>query len=323
MLLLIIFVAVTVNFMIARLMPGDPVENAINRLVAAGGGSVGNVQEIAAAYRAELGLDESVWKQYLAYWVNVFQFDFGTSLVHYPARVSHIIWAALPWTIGLLGIATVISFSVGILLGAALGWPGTPKFVKALVPVFLLTAAVPYFLIGMVLIFFVVVTYRVFPSGGGYTFGSELRADWPTVQSVFMHAVLPALSIILSSIGSWALGMRGMLISTLGEDYITLAQARGLPKTRIFLWYGVRNSLLPQLTALAILLGHAVSGAVLVEVIFSYPGLGFRLFEAINGKDFFVVQGIVLILAISIAVAMFALDLLYPLIDPRIRYQSR
>ena len=323
MLLLLVFTAVTVNFMIPRLMPGDPVESAINQLVATGGGSVGDVQAIAAAYRERLGLDLPAWRQYFNYWGSLFRFDLGISLQYFPARVSDIIWSALPWTLGLVAVTTVISFVIGNLLGAVLAWPGSPRFLKALVPAFFVTAAVPYFMIGLVLLFFFVVIYRVFPSGGGFTFGLELGFNWQSIWSIVSHAALPGLAIILASAGNWALGMRGMLISTLGEDYITLAEARGLRPRRIFLWYGVRNSMLPQLTALAILLGHAISGAVLVEVIFSYPGLGFRLFEAINGKDYFVVQGIVLFLAISIAAAMFLMDLLYPLIDPRIRYQSR
>ena len=322
MLFLLIFVAVTVNFMIPRMMPGDPVEAALNQLVATGGGSVGNVQEIAEAYRERLGLNEPVWKQYLNYWASIFQLELGTSLQFFPADVSRIIWAALPWTLGLLGITTLLSFGIGIIMGALMAWPGSPRFMKVLVPGFLVTAAIPYFMIGLVLLFLFVVTWRVFPSGGGFTFGTNLGLNWESIWSISRHAMLPALSIMLASIGSWALTMRGLLISTLGEDYITLAEARGLKPWRIFMWYGVRNSLLPQLTALAILLGHAVSGAVLVEVIFSYPGLGFKLFEAIHAKDYFVVQGIVLFLAVSIAFAMFLMDLLYPLIDPRIRYQS-
>ncbi|MBL0930925.1 MAG: ABC transporter permease, partial [Alphaproteobacteria bacterium] len=138
------------------------------------------------------------------------------------------------------------------------------------------------------------------------------------ILGIAWHATLPALSIILAQIGAWAIGMRGMIVSVLGEDYIMLAEAKGLSQRRIFLWYAVRNALLPQLTKLALTLGHLVSGAILVEVIFSYPGMGYRLYQAIQSKDFFVIQGIVLILSMSIALTMFILDLIYPLIDPRI-----
>ncbi|NOG48234.1 MAG: ABC transporter permease [Chloroflexi bacterium] len=135
------------------------------------------------------------------------------------------------------------------------------------------------------------------------------------------HAALPATSIIIAGIGSWALSMRGMMISVLGEDYIKLAQAKGLRERRIFLWYGMRNSMLPQLTTLALALGYVVSGAILVEVIFSYPGLGYKLYQAIQTKDYFVVQGIVLMLIIAIGFALYVMDLIYPLIDPRIQYE--
>ena len=154
-------------------------------------------------------------------------------------------------------------------------------------------------------------------------FGITLGWNWETVSGIARHGALPALSIIIAEIGAWAIGMRGMLVSVLGEDYITLAEAKGLKDRRIWLWYGMRNAMLPQLTKLALTLGHIVSGAILVEVIFSYPGLGFRLYQAIQAKDFFVIQGIVLLLSVSIAVAMFALDLIYPLIDPRITMKRR
>jgi peptide/nickel transport system permease protein len=249
--------------------------------------------------------------------------ELGTSLQFFPSEVSQIILSAMPWTLGLLGITTLLSFAIGITMGTLLAWPGTPKIFKSMVPGFLVIAAIPYFMIGLVLIFLFVITWRVFPAAGGFTFGTQLEWNVESAWSLLKHAALPAISIMLASIGSWALSMRGLIISNLGEDYITYAEARGLQPRRIFLWYGMRNSMLPQLTALVILLGHAISGAVLVEVIFSYPGLGFKLFEAIHGKDYFVVQGIVLFLAISIAVAMFLMDLLYPLIDPRIRLHNR
>jgi peptide/nickel transport system permease protein len=151
---------------------------------------------------------------------------------------------------------------------------------------------------------------------------SILRADLPTVADILYHAILPALALVLGSIGFWGLGMRAMMVSVLGEDYITFAESRGLPKQRVFLWYGMRNALLPQVTSLAISLGSILSGAVLVEVIFNYPGLGGILFLAISGKDYFVIQGIVLMLILALAVSLFVVDLIYPLIDPRIRYQA-
>ena len=321
--LLVVVIAVSVIFMIPRLMPGDPVEYALNNIVAQGGGSIGDVQAMAASYRAKFGLDQPIWKQYFNYWGDILHGDLGTSLNYFPQRVSQIIRFALPWTIGLLGVTTVISFSLGITMGALLAWPQVPKALRGVIPVFLITAAVPYFLLGIVLVSLLAITYRIFPAAGGFQFGTILGFNFESLWMLIRHATLPALSIILTSAGFWAIGMRGMLVSNLGEDYILQAEGRGLPPRRIFFWYAMRNSLLPQLTALAILLGNTVSGAVLVEVIFSYPGVGFKLFEAIGAKDYFVVQGIVLFLAIAIAFAMFLLDLIYPMIDPRIVYQRK
>jgi peptide/nickel transport system permease protein len=202
-----------------------------------------------------------------------------------------------------------------------LGWPRAPRGVRLLVPALMLLSAVPYFLLGVVLVFVLAIHWKVFPPAGGAPFGAVLGLDWPTVTALLRHGALPALSIVLAGLGAWALGMRGTMVSVLGEDYIAYAEARGLPPARIFLWYGVRNALLPQLTALALTLGHVVSGAILVEVVFAYPGVGFKLYQAILAKDYFMIQGIVWLLIVSIALTTFLLDLAYPLIDPRIRHR--
>src|SRR5690606_11004208 len=158
-----------------------------------------------------------------------------------------------------------------------------------------------------------------FPPAGGVPPTRIMRFDWGTTQDVLRHAVLPAGAIILGNIGFWALGMRSQMINVLGEDYITFAEAKGLKPGRIFFWYGMRNALLAQITALALSLGSVVSGAVLVEVIFNYPGLGNLLYVAIRGQDYFVIQGVVLMLIVTLATLLFIVDLLYPLLDPRIR----
>jgi peptide/nickel transport system permease protein len=199
-----------------------------------------------------------------------------------------------------------------------MAWPRANRFFRIFGGGVLVLSSVPYFLIGMILLYVFAIVLRIFPAGGGLPFGITVGWNWATISAIAWHATLPALSIILAELGAWAIGMRGMMISVLGEDYITLADAKGLKPRRIFLWYGMRNAMLPQLTKLAMALGHIVSGAILVEVIFSYPGIGFRLYQAIQSQDYFVIQGIVLLLSVSLAVAMFILDLLYPLIDPRI-----
>ncbi|MET3926958.1 ABC transporter permease [Devosia sp. 2618] len=316
--MLVVFLAVSINFALPRLMPGDPIENQLNQLMASGGGAMGDVGAMVASYRARFGLDQSILTQYLAYWQSVFSLDLGYSLTNYPERVGDAILAGLPWTLGLLGFATLVSFTIGTLLGGLMGWPRSPRFLKTFGSGVLLLSSVPYFLIGMILLYLFAVVFRIFPAGGGMPFGMSAGFNFETFRAIAWHATLPLLSIIIAEIGAWAIGMRGMMVSVLGEDYIALADAKGLKPKRIFLRYGMRNALLPQMTKLAMALGHIVSGAILVEVIFSYPGIGFRLYQAIQSKDYFVIQGIVLLLSVSIAVAMFILDLIYPLIDPRI-----
>ncbi|MEJ1159153.1 ABC transporter permease [Prosthecomicrobium sp. N25] len=323
MMLVVIALAVTINFVIPRLMPGDPIEQQLNQLAASGGGQIGDVQAIAAAYRAKFGLDQPMLAQYANYWKALFSLDLGVSLAHHPATVAETILAGLPWTVGLLGFTTLVSFALGTWLGARMAWPRGSRIVKALgVPV-LLVSALPYFLIGLVLLFLFATVLKVFPAGGGHPFTLQLGWTWESVRGIAYHAALPAASIILAEVGAWAIGMRGMVVSVLGEDYITLAEAKGLPDRRIFLWYGMRNAMLPQFTVLALTLGHIVSGAILVEVVFAYPGIGYQLYQAIQTKDYFVIQGIILLLSVSIALAMFLLDLVYPLIDPRIAAGGR
>jgi peptide/nickel transport system permease protein len=321
-LLPIVFIAVTVNFMIPRLIPGDPIEAALQTRIAMTGSYDANVAEIAAIYRAKFGLDKPLWQQYLNYWGDIFRLDLGVSLSDFPQPVISKVRSALPWTLGLLGVSTLLSFSLGTVLGALAAWPRAPHFVQALLPPFMLMSAIPFFLLAILLLWIFAVELRVFPPGGGFDPITIVRLNLPSIVDIIYHAILPSLSLVLGGIGSWALGMRAMMVTTLGEDYITFAEAKGLPARRIFLWYGLRNALLPQVTHLAIALGSILSGAVLVEAMFSYPGLGGLLFGAIAGKDYFVIQGIVLMLIVALAVSLLIVDLVYPLIDPRIRYQK-
>jgi peptide/nickel transport system permease protein len=286
--------------------------------MAQGGGSVGDVAAMVEDYRRRFGLDQPLWRQYTEYWLALLRFDLGFSLANYPERVAAAILAAVPWTLGLLGAATLASFAAGTLLGGLIAWPTAPRAAGVVGAGALVLSSVPYFLIGMVLLHLFAIVWKVFPAGGGLPFGMTPAWDAATLRGIAWHAVLPLASIVLAETGAWAIGMRGMMVSVLGEDHIALAEAKGLKPRRIFLRYAMRAALLPQMTRLALTLGHIVSGAILVEVIFSYPGVGFRLYQAIQAKDYFVIQGIVLMLSVSLAVATFILDLIYPLIDPRI-----
>ena len=318
-LVLIVFIAVSVNFIIPRLLPGDPVETALARLQSTGGAQNVDIQAIAAAYRSKYGLDQPILSQYVKYWQDLFRLDLGVSFANFPETVSTKIANALPWTVGLLATATIIAFSVGSLLGGLLAWPGTGRSVRAFVPGLMVLASVPFYLLAIVLVYLFAVLWKVLPPAGGFDTTRITRLDLATIMDVARHAVLPLLAIILGNAGFWALGMRSQMVSVLGEDYITFAEAKGLSPGRIFFWYGMRNALLSQVTALALSMGAVLSGAVLVEVVFNYPGLGSLLYVAIRGQDYFVIQGVVLMLIVSLAVLLFIVDLIYPLLDPRIR----
>jgi peptide/nickel transport system permease protein len=319
-LLLIVFISVTVIFILIRLIPGDPIETALATKIAVSGNVSVDVEKVAEAYRAKFGLDQPVWKQYINYWGDIFRFDLGVSLVNFPEPVIARIRSALPWTVSLLTMSTLIAFVLGSILGALLAWPRTPVLFHVLVSPLLLLSTIPYFLLGIILLSLFAIEWPLFPPGGGSSPTLILGRNLESALDILHHALLPALSIVLGSAGAWALGMRAMMISILGEDYVTFAEAKGLPPRRIFAWYGIRNALLPQTTQLALALGAIFGGTVLVEAMFSYPGVGTLLFSAIATKDYFVIQGIVLILILASAGTLFIIDLIYPLLDPRIRY---
>ncbi len=321
--LVIMWVAATVNFVIPRLAPVNPVREKLLQAVTFGGAGKTDMERVVQAYEEKFGLNQPLWRQYLRYLGDVARLDFGVSIANFPSRVIDIIMRALPWTIGLLLLATLLAFGLGTLLGALIAWPRAPGALNYLLAPLLTLSAVPFYLLGLILVYFLAFTFKIFPLSGGYTLGAIPRLSWSFLMDAAWHSVLPALSIILASLGTWAIGMRGMMIIGLEEDYITFAEAKGIKDRDIFFKYALRNALLPQTTALALSLGYIVSGAVLVEVVFGYPGVGTVLYRAIQTFDYFVIYGVVIILILAIGLATLVMDLLYPLLDPRITYQRR
>jgi peptide/nickel transport system permease protein len=316
----VIWVAASLNFFLPRLATGrDPIRSRLGQQ-AATGGSVTGIQELVEAYSKKFGLDEPLLKQYVYYIRDTVTFDFGFSISAYPARVSDLVGNALPWTIMLLFTATMISFVLGTLAGAFLGWQRRPKFIDYLFMPLLTLSAIPYYVLGLILVYFFAFKNPIFPLTGGYGVGKQPEWTIEFALDAIYHSILPALSIILVQMGSWALGMRGMMVMTEGEDYMTYAEARGIAPRTIFLRYGLRNAMLPQVTSLALSLGTIASQAVLVEVVFGYPGIGTLLYRSITGVDYFLIYGIVLLVVFSIALVTLILDLIYPILDPRIMY---
>ncbi len=281
------------------------------------------IEDMVKVYQQKFGLDKPLWRQYLNYVNDVAHGDFNYSIANYPRTVASMIRDALPWTVGLLGMTTLLSFAIGTLLGALLAWPGAPRWMRWLMPPLWALHAIPFFLLGLILMYLLAFQMQLLPIFGGYSAGANASLSWTFALDVLRHALLPALSIVLVATGGWALAMRGMMVTTMGEDYVTFAEAKGLRSATIFMRYCLRNAILPQTTALALALGQILSGAVLVEVIFGYPGIGALLFQAIRENDFFLIQGIVFTVIVALGFATFVLDVIYPWLDPRISYRRR
>jgi peptide/nickel transport system permease protein len=319
---IVVWVAATINFVLPRLSGGNAIRNQLMQQAATGGYVKNNIDEMVAEYDKEFGLDKPLYQQYATYLWDVAHLEFGFSMASYPMRVSTLMGDALPWTLALLGMSTALAFSLGIFLGGLLAWPKTPRFlVNVLLPPFLTLSAVPYYMLGLVLLWVFAFQFHWFPIFGAYTPG--VIPDWSDLEfwkDVAWHMVLPSLSIVLSALGFWALGMRAMMVSVQQDDFVQFADAKGLKGRTVFFRYAGRNALLPQVTALGLTIGYILSGALLVEIVFSYPGIGGVLYRSIRAYDFAAIEGIVFGVIVSITIATLVLDLIYPLIDPRISY---
>lgn len=309
--------AVTINFIIPRLMPGDPVKAIMAK-------SQGRLDSSAeAAIRTLFGLDEqkSIWQQYLDYWNLLLHGNLGVSFTYYPTPVSEMIRQTLPWTVGLVGVATVIAFVVGTLLGTGIGWRrGT--WADSLLPISTFFSAVPYFWLGLVVIAIFSVNLGWFPSSGAYD-RSMVPAFTPEfIGSVLYYGTLPAITIVVSSIAGWILGMRNMMVTVSSEDYVTVAQAKGLSERAVVFGYAARNAILPQISSFALSLGFIVGGTLIMEMVFSYPGIGFLLYNATTNHDYTLMQGCFLVITLSVLVANIVADFVYAALDPRTRQEG-
>jgi peptide/nickel transport system permease protein len=309
--------AITVNFVIPRLMPGDPVDLLLAKL--------GQHGPVTAATRrsieAFLGADthQSLISQYGDYLRNIATGHLGVSVAYFPGSVSSVIANTLPWTIGLIGLSTVISFLLGIGLGTLAGWK-RGSWLDNLIPVTTMFQSVPYFWLALILLFLFGSVWSIFPINGGYDV-YNVTPGWngAFLRSVMYYGTLPALTIVISSVGGWLLGMRNMMVSTLSEDYILTAEAKGLRPGRMMRTYAARNAILPSVSGFAISLGFVVAGSIVTEAVFSYPGIGSALLDAVNGNDYALMQGIFLVITLSVLGANLLVDLLYSVIDPRTR----
>ena len=317
---LTVLIAATLIWIIPRLSPVDPAEIALGRM-AAGAGTVENADEILATLRAQMGIDQPLIVQYFKYIQGVLLFDFGLSTAAFPTPVSSLIANALPWTLGLMLISLIITFIIGNLLGALMVWEKTPRVWKVAIPAAMVFTSIPPILSGLLLMWIFAAKLQWFPLTGAYGLTVEPGWTWSFATSVLQHGFLPALSIVVVTFGFWALGMRGLMITVQGEDYTTLAKAKGLKPRYILYKYMIRNAILPQVTAFALKIGLLIAGQVLVERIFAYNGMGKLLYDAILDQDFPVIQGVSYVIILLTALSVFIVDLIYPFIDPRVRHE--
>jgi peptide/nickel transport system permease protein len=307
------WVAVTLNFFIPRAMPG----NAVDAIIA----KFPSLQPSAyRALEAMLGVGHpgSIWHQYWSYLDDIGHLNFGISLSEFPAKVSTLLGETLPWTLVLVGTATVIAFVLGTGLGIMAGWRHGGWFDRSL-PGLMFFQAIPYFFLALLLIDLLALQVHVFPTGQGYGEGQIPGWNFDFIRSAVDHSLLPAFTIVITSMAGWMLQMRNVMITTIGEDYVVAAQAKGLSSRRVVFTYAARNALLPQLQGFGLALGFVVTGAIVMEIVFSYPGIGQLLLTAVTSDDYPLMQAIFLLITVAILLANLLVDMAMVAFDPRVR----
>lgn len=313
-LLVTLWATITINFFLPRAMPGNPAEAMMAKFH-------GRLNP-AALHAMELAFgitNKSLWDQYASYWSQLAHGNLGVSVSYFPATVSSLIATALPWTLLLLGTSTVIAFIVGNILGVVAAWKRGGKFDTLVTTTSMFTGAFPYFWLALLVLYTLGFVLGWFPTSYAYSTGAQPSFTPSFIGDALDHAVLPGLTIVVTSIGGWLLTIRNNMLTVLNEDYVVLARAKGLTSTQIMFSYAARNALLPNVTAFGMAIGFVLSGTVLTEVVFSYPGLGSLLYGAVQSEDYALLQGILLIVVVAVLVANVLADLALIAIDPRLR----
>lgn len=316
---LVIFLGVSVAFLITNLSPVDPVEQSLSLLTSFGATDPRSVELMRQALTELYGLEGGLFEQYLSFWRRVLAGDFGPSLSAFPAPVMSLITAALPWTIGLLTLAITFTWVAGNLLGALAGYFRNNLALKLSGAAVMALHPVPAYITGLVLLLTFGYAWPVLPISGGaqMNLAPGLTAEY--IGSIIVHGTLPALSLVLVGIGSWFISMRSLVSNIVTDDHVIYAELGGVSSRTIFSQYVARNALLPQLTGLALSLGSVFGGTVIIEFLFNYPGMGRLLIQGIYRGDYSLVLGVTTMSIIAVAIAVFIIDLVYPLIDPRVR----
>jgi peptide/nickel transport system permease protein len=315
-----VWVAITIDFFIPRLAPGDPVAALVGKMSTKGYVTPQMQQTLSAMFG--LNTNDPLWLQYFKYLDNLLHGNFGNSIQYFPTPVMTIIGQDIGWSIMLGGVAVVISFILGCLLGIIAAWKRGSALDTSLSPAMNFLSAIPYFWLALLTLFVFAYLLNWFPLSGGYD-SAEIDPGWTFdfIGSVIQHTFLPALTLVIASLAGWMLTMRNSMITTLSEDYVLMAKAKGLSEKRIMFRYAARNAVLPNITGFAIAIGAIVGGQLLTEMVFSYPGIGYALLQAVNQQDYAMIQSIFLIITLAVLGANFLADMLYTFLDPRVRIE--
>lgn len=315
---LALWAAITLNFILPRMMPGNPAEAMLAKFQ----GTL--PPQALGAIEKQLGLTHApLWKQYFQYLGNMVSGHWGTSFQYFPTPVTTIIRDSLPWTLGLLGVGTVISVLLGTFTGIKIAWRrgGAADGIIPILTMFL--QSIPPFYLALILVYFFAFLHPWFPIYHGSSDNVPVGYNWHYFLTIAYHAILPTIVILASSISGWIIGMRNNMITTLGEDYVVFAEAKGVPKRRLIYSYAARNAILPQLTSFGIALAQIIGGQILIEQVFSYPGIGYSLTNAVSAEDYPLIGGMFLIIAVTGLTINFIVDMLYGQLDPRVRRRGQ
>ncbi len=315
-----VWVAITLDFFIPRLAPGDPAAALVGKMSTKGYITPEMQQTLSAMFG--LNTTDPLWLQYFKYLGNLLHGNFGNSIQYFPTPVIQIIQQDIGWSIMLGGVAVVISFFIGCLFGMIVAWKRGTVVDTVLSPLMNFLSAIPYFWLALISLYLFSYLLNWFPLSGGYD-SADIDPGWTYdfISSVIQHTFLPALTLVISSMAGWMLTMRNSMITTLSEDYVLMAKAKGLSQGRIMFWYAARNAVLPNITGFAIAIGTIVGGQLLTEMVFSYPGIGYALLQAVNQQDYAMIQSVFLIITLAVLGANFLADMLYTFLDPRVRQE--
>lgn len=315
--LVLMWVAITLNFLIPHLMPGNPLDALLARMKTQAN------PRVVKALALQFGINNKpIWEKYFDYMGQLFHGNLGISLSNYPVKVTTIISQALPWTLVLVGVTTILAFIFGTLIGIVAAWRRNKAFDSIMGPIWMFIGSVPQFWMALLFLWYFGFQKGWFPMDHGYSASDTPAFTWTFLADATRHAILPGCALLLTSIGGWMLAMRNNMIQVIKDDYVQFARAKGLRSRNVMLTYAARNAILPNVTQFAIAMGYAVGGQILIEEIFSYPGVGFQLASAVLNEDYPLMQGLFLIIAVVLLFANFVVDILNARLDPRVRAEG-